>query len=208
MAVLTGKTLQESILSVRRIPVLYKEVYFRGYIDCYAEDWAPYLEPCIAKYPNYTHYFRSIILAQDNKDLQLCSETKKHINLSNNSICIGNEFKHNIIFKYTKQCIEKYNKKRKYVFMWNKNISHHNPYSSTAADEDTKQYILWMNSTGNLKNTVLVIMSDQGPRSGQFVETDFGRMTSNYPLLSIYIPHYVKKAFPTIAKILNNNKAD
>ncbi|CAG2242997.1 CSMD [Mytilus edulis] len=90
--------------------------------------------------------------------------------------------------------------------MWNKNISHHNPHSLTAADEDTKQYIQWMNSTGNLKNTVLVIMSDQGPRSGQFVETDFGRMTSNYPLLSIYIPHYVKKAFPTIAKNLNNNE--
>ncbi|XP_052077869.1 uncharacterized protein LOC127715760 [Mytilus californianus] len=209
LAVLTGKTLPESILSARTIPVLYKEVLRRGYIDCYAEDWAPYLVPFIAKYPNYTHYFRNIILAKENTDLQvsqLSSETMKHIKLSTNPICIGNEFKHNLIFKYSKQCIEKYNEKRKYVFMWNNQVSHHNPHSLSLADEDTKQFIEWMNSTGNLKNTVLVIMSDHGPRYGQFAETDFGRITSNFPLLSIYIPHHVKEEFPTIAKNLKVNE--
>ncbi|CAG2242987.1 unnamed protein product [Mytilus edulis] len=209
LAVLTGKTVLESILTARTIPVLFQEVLSRGYIDCYAEDWAPYLVPFVAKYPNYTHYFRSVILANENKDLhvsQLSSVTMKHIKLSTNPICIGNEFKHKIIFEYSKQCFEKYKKKRKYVFMWNNQVSHHNPQSLSLADEDTKQFIEWMNSTGNLKNTVLLVMSDHGPRYGKFAQTDFGRITRNNPLLSIYIPHHVKETFPTIAKNLKVNK--
>ncbi|XP_076117637.1 uncharacterized protein LOC143085268 [Mytilus galloprovincialis] len=209
LAVLTGKTIPESILSTRTIPVLFQEVLSRGYIDCYAEDWASYLVPFVAKYPNYTHYFRSVILANENKDLhvsQLSSVTMKHKKLSTNPICIGNEFKHKIIFEYSKQCFEKYKKKRKYVFMWNNQVSHHNPQSLSLADEDTKQFIEWMNSTGNLKNTVLLVISDHGPRYGKFAQTDFGRITRNNPLLSIYIPHHVKETFPNIRKKLKVNE--
>ncbi|CAG2223793.1 unnamed protein product [Mytilus edulis] len=116
IAALTGKTLVESVLSTSGYPSLYKEILKRKYIDCFSEDWAPFLPPHLVKYPNYTHYLRSIVVASKQSEFKMFQQTFNNntFEMQDEKLCFGNNFKHNIVLDYGKQCIEKYKNKRKY----------------------------------------------------------------------------------------------
>lgn len=209
IAALTGKTLVESVLSTSGYPSLYKEILKRKYIDCFSEDWAPFLPPHLVKYPNYTHYLRSIVVASKQSEFKMFQQTFNNntFEAQHEKLCFGNNFKHNIVLDYGKQCIEKYRNKRKYVFMWVTELAHHHPEYLSLGDNDAHSLLKWMHTSGKLTNTAFVLFSDHGSRYGTLTEHEIGRMTKNLPLLSLYLPPHLKSRYPHIHRNLKFNAA-
>ncbi|XP_048735787.2 uncharacterized protein LOC125651251 [Ostrea edulis] len=207
LAAMAGKTITEAILS-RTINSLYSEVIKRGYIDCHAEDWTSYYPPFVLSYPNYTHYLRTLFLSRENPNLKIVKTSKEHANLRKvvDPKCFGNQKQHKIILDYTRMCIERYKGLRKFVFFWQNEISHHQPNFLSLADQDTADLISWMNDNGHLTNSVLILMSDHGPRYGPIARHELGVLTRNLPLLSIYIPRAVIQKYPHIHENFLTNR--
>ncbi|XP_061174544.1 uncharacterized protein LOC133183625 [Saccostrea echinata] len=207
LAALTGKTIAEAIFS-RSENTLYSEVLKRGYIDCHAEDWATYYPPLIVSYPNYTHYLRTFFFAREIPPLKILKKGRSYEDLQNvvDPKCYGNQLQHKIILDYSRKCIQQYRQARKFVFFWQNEISHHQPNFLSLADKDTADLITWMRDHGHLKNSVLILMSDHGPRYGPIARHELGMITRNLPLLTIYLPESMKQKYPHIHKNLLTNK--
>jgi len=207
-AALLGKSLPELLALAIDLPILFKDIKEKGYIDCYAEDWAPYQPTVGLHFPQYTHNLRKFILARQKVDLYL--KEKYNVTKSKQSntmpLCFGNRMRHNIVLEYAQQCIEAYANKRKYVFMWINEISHHQSNLVQLADQDFKSFFQWLNKTRGLDKTVVIMMSDHGPRYGPVPKTTLGRFTSRHPFLALLIPEQLTRRYPHIHTNLVTNR--
>ena len=59
---------------------------------------------------------------------------------------------------------------------------------------------------GHLNNSVLVFMSDHGPRNDEIRNTPIGRVEERMPLLSIIIPEHIKRKYPHLEENLQTNE--
>jgi membrane-anchored protein YejM (alkaline phosphatase superfamily) len=62
-----------------------------------------------------------------------------------------------------------------------------------------------MKKSGNLDNTLLVVMGDHGIRYGAIRKTILGKLEERLPLLSISVPNWFKEKYPDFVRNLQTN---
>lgn len=70
-----------------------------------------------------------------------------------------------IMLDYAKNVYRVYKERPKFVFGFHGEISHDDYNLVEAADQDLLEWLQWFNTSGQLNNTLLIIMSDHGHRS-------------------------------------------
>lgn len=226
--VLTGKTAYSSELPpldpktefTDRYPFIWKEFARKNYATMYSED---YPEISIFdnnmkgfKEPPADHYLRTYVIAKTKiNPIQSNIETfkvlmfleNKNIRLGKYSpLCYKDKPKHVRHINHYKKFITTYKKYRKFAFSWLTEISHEFMNFLEHVDDDTMQFFKSLFEEGHLNNSVLVFMSDHGPRNDEIRNTATGRVEERMPLLSIIIPEHIKRKYPHLEENLQTNE--
>jgi hypothetical protein len=206
--VLTGKTAYSSELPpldpktefTDSYPFIWKEFARKNYVTMYSED---YPEISIFdntmkgfKEPPADHYLRTYVIAR----------TKINPIQSKSPLCYKDKPKHVRHINHYKKFITTYKKYRKFAFSWLTKISHDFINFLELVDDDTMQFFKSLFEEGHLNNSVLVFMSDHGPRNDEIRNTPIGRVEERMPLLSIIIPEHIKRKYPHIEENLQTNE--
>ena len=194
LAALTGHTVLETLLPTFMHPPLFQRVLNFGYVSINLDDWANYIPRVVSTFPPTTHDLKYFFLA--GKYLQMYMKEKKgytYNNISRHSHpkCFDNALKHVILIKFLKNFIKKYESKRKFMLSWLNEISHHQSNCVQLADNDILNFVKWLNQSGVMKNTILVLYSDHGPNYGPVSKSNIGRYTNRNPSLYLIIPQQI-----------------
>lgn len=227
IAVLTGKQSSSSELPSLNLkseftdpyPFIWKECSKRGYVTMYSEDY-----PEISIFANNMkgfgdppadHYLRPYYIAQKKvSPVQTNIEMFKVLMyLENHNIklgkysplCYKDRPKHVLHMEHYKQFISTYKHYAKFSFSWLTEISHEFMNFLELVDDDTMNFFKWLQEYGHLQNSVLIFMSDHGPRNEEIRNTAIGRIEERMPLLSIVLPEHLKQKHPHLEKNLEEN---
>lgn len=228
IAVLTGKPAYSTELPnldpkyefTDSYPFIWKDFSKKNYVTLYSEDF-----PEISifdnnmkgfKDPPADHYLRTYAIAkqriqpvQTNIEMfkVLMFLENKNIKLGKYSpLCYKDRPKHVLHIDHYKKFIFTYNKYLKFAFSWLTEISHDFMNFVELVDDDTFQFFKVLHEKGHLNNSVLVFMSDHGPRNDEIRNTATGRIEERMPLLSIVVPEHLKQRYPHLGKNLEDNE--
>ena len=207
LPILTGQT-EEELPEARRShagakpvdghPWIWKDLNKQGYITQYGEDGAGY----------GTFHYRMLGFENQPTDyymrpfyLLLEHEASKHARY-----CVGETPRHLNMLNWIKDLYKMYPSERKFSFLFHSEYSHgENNHMTQWADEDLKTFLEYMEKSGFLKNTLLILMADHGPRYHGNRKTVQGKYEERLPYFSIRLPPWFQKAHPEAAKNLKTN---
>lgn len=107
--------------------------------------------------------------------------------------------------KYLKSFIEAYPHHNKFGFTFLASLCHQSFNLVSSGAKDIHEFITWMNSSGHLDNTMLVVMGDHGARFDEIRSTLQGKLEERLPFLSMVLPKWFREKFPTFIKNLHEN---
>lgn len=111
-------------------------------------------------------------------------------------LCIGSRPKHQVMLEYTKDFIEKYNHTNpSFIFSFHAELSHDSINLVGVADDDVTNWLKSLKATGDLNNTVLIMMSDHGNRFAEIRNTLQGKLEERLPFFSFLFPENFKRKF-------------
>lgn len=139
------------------------------------------------------HYLRTFYLAAE-------SQYKMH-----QPFCLGSIPRHAIMFQWTKDFLEAYQDQLKFSFVFHSEYSHEANNKLQWADSDLKDFLSYMNETGHLNNSLLVLMSDHGARFQNIRVTEQGKYEERMPFLAIRVPPWFAHRYP---KVVHNLRAN
>ncbi|XP_052809295.1 uncharacterized protein LOC128237750 [Mya arenaria] len=119
--------------------------------------------------------------------------------------CYGNRNHFEIEIDYLKSFLQKYNKRRKFAFFWSNQVGHEHFTSVSRGDEPFLDFLRWMVSETDMRNTIFIALSDHGFRLGGASLTHIGRAENNNPWLMIHVPESVTKTYPKLRTHLKEN---
>jgi Protein of unknown function (DUF229) len=137
-----------------------------------------------------------------------------HTHSDNCMLCLGPRSQVSYLFNYAQTFASRFALQRYFGFVWATSLTHDGLNMAALADEPLSTTIDTLKSRGDLKNTVLVILSDHGVRTGSFrllpqvVQQNI--ILSNAPKELVKIdPHHIigGKLFKTPAEVQKNAKA-
>ncbi|KAK4875180.1 hypothetical protein RN001_011602 [Aquatica leii] len=167
----------------------YKKLDF---ITAYAEDEAEistfnYLKKGFEKKPT-DYYFRPYILA-----------TERHLNnliLDGVRYCTGPESAGERILNIARDFTQTFKNHSSFGFFWMNSFSHNEINSVSRMDSKTVDFLVDLNRTGVMKNTIVIFLSDHGFRFGSFTYTHAGWLEERLPFFYISVPKWFQKKFP------------
>lgn len=206
-ALLTGKTEKEQSEARKRIdssrPVdnwrwIFKEFKKSGYATMFSED-----SPNLASFnyrlkgfhdPPTDHYARPFWL----EAFQLMMKSK---------FCLNSRPAHNESLNYLMSFFRRYQDTPKFAFSSHADISHDSVNTVGFADDDLKATLETMQKESLLKNTLLIIFSDHGPRFSGFRSTIQGKLEERFPFMSFTLPEWFQDEYPDLqSNLLHNSR--
>lgn len=91
-----------------------------------------------------------------------------HTHSDNCVLCFGPRSQVSFLFNYAQTFASRFALQRYFAFVWATSLTHDGLNMAALADEPLSTTIETLKSRGDLKNTVLVILSDHGVRTGPF----------------------------------------
>ncbi|CAG9782158.1 unnamed protein product [Diatraea saccharalis] len=83
---------------------------------------------------------------------------------------------------------------------------YNDPYNLIpTVDDDMAEFLGNLKSSGSLRNTLLMVLGDHGPRFGEFRNTYQGKLEERLPLMALVLPKGFKKCRPKIAAAVEAN---
>lgn len=197
-------------------PLIWKDFAAKNYTTFYAED-LPLLNTFNLKkkgfkQPPVDHYMRPYWLGwhkispmRDYKNG--VSLDLLNVNMLKSSLeqylCTGGITNYAAHLGYLKQFLATYKNERKFGLSFLVEIGHNNQNILNLADKDIHLFLQWMKNEGHLDDTILVVFSDHGPKTGHTFYT--ARMEKSLPMLYIVLPNTLKQTYPEITKHLAEN---
>lgn len=206
-ALLTGKTEKEQSEARKRIdssrPVdnwrwIFKEFKKSGYATMFSED-SPHLASFNYRLkgfhdPPTDHYARPFWL----EAFQLMMKSK---------FCLNSRPAHNESLNYLMSFFRRYQDTPKFAFSSHADISHDSVNTVGFADDDLKATLETMQKESLLKNTLLIIFSDHGPRFSGFRSTIQGKLEERFPFMSFTLPEWFQDEYPDLqSNLLHNSR--
>lgn len=121
--------------------------------------------------------------------------------------CVGSTPRHVNMFAWQRQFFDRYADCRKFSFVFHSEFSHDNSDRLRLADDDLRRHLTSLRDSGHLERTVVVLMSDHGPRFDHSRRTARGKYDERLPYLAIRLPRSFAARYPTAADNLRFNAA-
>ena len=121
--------------------------------------------------------------------------------------CVGSRPRHVNMFDWQRQFFDRYADCRKFSFVFHSEFSHDNSLRLPLADDDLRRHLAALHDAGHLDRTVLVLMSDHGPRFDHTRRTARGKYDERLPYLAIRLPPSFAARHPTASDSLRFNAA-
>jgi len=119
--------------------------------------------------------------------------------------CVGSTARHVNMFAWQRQFFDRYADCRKFSFVFHSEFSHDNSLRLPLADDDLQRHLSDLRAAGHLDRTVLVLMSDHGPRFDHTRRTTRGKYDERLPYLAIRLPPLFTARHPIAAENLRLN---
>ncbi|XP_053620713.1 uncharacterized protein LOC128681114 isoform X2 [Plodia interpunctella] len=120
-----------------------------------------------------------------------------------NKYCVGDTPQYKLMMNLTNQFMHLDGKK--FIFTFVVDITHEDFNVITTADDDFLEFLIRFNKEGHLKDTLLVVMSDHGPKYAQIRNTPQGRLEERLPFMSFVLPEKLKTERPNALLALQRN---
>ena len=178
-------------------PWIYKELRRAGYVTQWAEDGATigtftYRMLGFKEAP-VDHYMRPFYLRAE----QLYKMYPPY--------CLGSLPRHVNMLNWAKELYQAYTDRKKFSFIFHSELSHDHIGALSVVDDDLVQFLEYMENSGHLNNTLLILMSDHGARFTQVRQTLQGKYEERMPFFSFRLPPKFAEKYPTIARNLKLN---
>lgn len=103
--------------------------------------------------------------------------------------CFGSISMHKEWFRYVGEFMHRYNGLApRFLLAFHSLLSHDNINLVQVADDDTAAHLKEMYETGELDNSLVIVMADHGHRFAQFRSTHQGQLEERLPFFSISLP--------------------
>lgn len=200
--ILTGKTELELPLTRKRYsnadyvnvyPFVWNEFRNAGYATMYGED-APGVGTFTYRLKGFNeqptdHYIRSFYLAAE-------AQQQKHKHW-----CWGHVPHHKVHFGYGEDFFSNYPRfVRKFTFLYHSEYSHDDINAIEIADDDMVEHLKFFETNGHLNDTIIIVMSDHGPRFAKVRETQQGKLEERLPFFAFIFPPWFEKQYPLAVK--------
>lgn len=119
--------------------------------------------------------------------------------------CLQNRYFYKILLNFVKSVTHNVSNKRLFGIFWEQSISHEHPTLSSIMDESYYDLLKYLEDINYLKNTVVILFSDHGPRFGDFMGTRQGYIESRLPLLEVLLPVDFRRRYPLAVKNFERN---
>lgn len=184
--------------SVDDHPWIWKDFQKRGYVTQWGEDGAAFGTFTYRMLGFYDqpvdHYMRPFYLAENRYQ----------------GNCFGSVPSHQMQLDYLKEFIDVYgHERKKFSFLFHSDYSHDSSRLLQNADLDLLKQLKWMNETGVLNDSLVILMSDHGARFTNLRLTEQGKYEERLPFFALRLPSTktFQKKFPDVHKqLLENSK--
>lgn len=189
--ILTGKTALELDDALEKDELepkyfLFGQLHLDGYRTAYFEDM-PFLSTLRLGFQRQPtdHYLRAFFLEQREATLN---------DQVNTSDCVGAVPVHSQLINLTHQFSHIQGKRFSFTII-SENLSGNLKLAATV-DDEIMYMVNSLREGGLLENTLLIVMSDHGPRFSDFLMTHQATVRERLPFVSIVLPDRLKKARP------------
>ena len=204
---LCGKTLEElpecrrgklHAVTMDDFPWVWKKYHKLGYMSQYIED-QPEISTFNMRLKGFReqpvhHYMRPFFLKKFGRRSSI------------NAMCLGSKRLHVNAFNWVQDFFAAYKNHPKFSFIF-LNALTHNVGSTFAvdADRDLLTFLQYMESQGNMKNTLFILMADHGPRFAKARQVTQGRLEERMPFMGFSVPPEFKTKYPIALRNLRTN---
>ncbi|KAL4236570.1 hypothetical protein ACF0H5_004955 [Mactra antiquata] len=106
--------------------------------------------------------------------------------------------------RYLKQFLSTYSRERKFMLSFYTELAHKNTNLLQLSDPDLVQFFTDMRDSDQLSNTILIVFSDHGPKTGEKMLS--ARLEKSLPMCFIVLPPSLRMSHPNIVKNLLENE--
>lgn len=182
-------------------PFIWKRVKKERYVTAYAED-----ESSIGTFQYRLNGFKEPPTDHYMRPFHLMIETKDK---SSKTYCLGPEPKIQVLMRWCEDVFKNYPPDvTKFVFGFHSEYSHSAISEANLADDPTKEWVVHLNQSGVLNNTIMFMMSDHGHRFSEARSSLQGKYEERLPIFSVITPPWFKNMFPNAQRALTINGAD
>ncbi|KAK3100742.1 hypothetical protein FSP39_024527 [Pinctada imbricata] len=209
--ILTGKTEQELPSALKRakekrfidsFPWIWNEYRQRGYVTSFCEDFPnagmfTYRLMGFKDKPT-DHFMRPFYLEvhkmeNENPISNLIDMT---FWTARDKLCIGSKRKSEVFMNYVKQLYAVHRSKPKFTIGFLGDMSHDDQNKVETADVDLVNLLKHLQLSGNLNNTILILMSDHGARYKEVRAELQGKYEERMPFFGFAFPSWFKHKYP------------
>ncbi|KAJ9573504.1 hypothetical protein L9F63_009068, partial [Diploptera punctata] len=187
----TRKRMGDKAAFVNIYPFVWKEFQESGYIEDTPDIGTFTYRLKGFDSPPTDHYGRTYYLAAS----QEYSRHKKY--------CMGSLPRHKMSDLEDFDHVFVYKEKPKFMFSFHGELSHDSHNLVASADVDMLEWLQTMNDEGFFNNTLLIIMSDHGPRFADIRNTQQGKQEERLPMFGLIFPPWFQRTYP---EAMNNIK--
>ena len=178
-------------------PWIWKEMKDLGYVTQWGEDGAQfgtftYRMLGFEQQP-VDHYMRTFYLRAE-------AQYNQHP-----PYCLGSVPRHVNMLNWILELYKVYPSRPKFSFLFHSELSHDGFGELGAADLDLKAFLEYMEQSGHLDNTLLILMSDHGARYQKMRATTQGKYEERMPYFSFRFPKWFEKTYPHAMRNLRIN---
>ncbi|KAK5972176.1 Elongation factor Tu [Trichostrongylus colubriformis] len=184
--ILTSSTEEELPLTRKRFPnanyvddvypFIWKNFSSAGYVTLYGED--------VFNVGIFSYRLKGF--RNQPTDHYISSIFKEHEKTGGE--CFGSEPLHKSWFRYAREFMRVYSDMPRFLLMHQARLSHDDINLVEVEDEDVAQVLETMHKSGELNNSLVIVMADHGHRFAKLRETHQGQLEERLPFFSIALP--------------------
>ncbi|CAH4014319.1 unnamed protein product [Pieris brassicae] len=106
----------------------------------------------------------------------------------NSYICMGNVFFYKVLLDYIENLTNALKSMKFFGLFWEITMSHDYLNYPMLMDDSYEEFLITLDNSGTLENTVLILLSDHGIRWGDIRFTKQGRLEERLPFIHILLP--------------------
>ncbi|XP_050439320.1 uncharacterized protein LOC126844894 [Adelges cooleyi] len=123
----------------------------------------------------------------------------------NTELCIGDSMQMAFLLDYIRKFVQSTDDHLTFGFFWSTSLTHDYLNIMRAGDECLRDFFEFLNQSGHLNKTAVVLMSDHGLRWGPFRETYQGSLEDRLPMLRLILPKWFQVKYQAAMKNLRVN---